>query len=87
MSYHSYFQYGQHVRPRPTVYQPRSWRRRWRQVFVLAFPLTIPIYETRNYVQRVLENAVVYDQLRPATARTRGSRTPLSWYLGKRNAG
>jgi soluble lytic murein transglycosylase len=25
----------------------------------------IPIYETRNYVQRVLENAVVYEAMNP----------------------
>jgi soluble lytic murein transglycosylase len=47
----------------------------------------IPIFETRNYVQRVLENAVVYDAINPERARSRGARTPLSWYLGKRNAG
>ena len=43
----------------------------------------IPIFETRNYVQRVLENAVVYDAISPATARFRGSNAPLSRYLGK----
>jgi soluble lytic murein transglycosylase len=45
----------------------------------------IPIFETRNYVQRVLENAVVYDTLRDGS----GSRTqaPLSFYLGKRTPG
>lgn len=47
----------------------------------------IPIFETRNYVQRVLENAVVYDAINPDRARSRGSRMPLSWYLGKRTAG
>ncbi len=43
----------------------------------------IPIFETRNYVQRVLENAVVYDTLRdrPLPA------APLSFYLGKRTPG
>lgn len=46
----------------------------------------IPIFETRNYVQRVLENAVVYDQLNP---RNTGQRTitPLSRYLGKNRPG
>ena len=29
----------------------------------------IPIYETKNYVQRVVENAAVYEQLNPAQAR------------------
>ncbi len=47
----------------------------------------IPIFETRNYVQRVLENAVVYDAINPERARSRGARTPLSWYLGKQSAG
>lgn len=47
----------------------------------------IPISETRNYVQRVLENAVVYDAIRPETAQTRGSTRPLSRYLGKNDAG
>ncbi len=42
----------------------------------------IPFTETRNYVQRVLENAVVYDLMNPPRARSR-SKTPLSWYLGK----
>lgn len=45
----------------------------------------IPIFETRNYVQRVLENAVVYDTLRDGG----GSRqqAPLSFYLGKPTPG
>ena len=46
----------------------------------------IPIFETRNYVQRVLENAVVYDLLNPAHARSAGPAN-LSWYLGKRQPG
>lgn len=41
----------------------------------------IPIFETRNYVQRVLENAVVYDLMSPVQ-RT-ASTAPLSRYLGK----
>jgi soluble lytic murein transglycosylase len=46
----------------------------------------IPIFETKNYVQRVLENAVVYDLLHPQRSR---SRPPahLSWYLGKNKPG
>lgn len=44
----------------------------------------IPIFETRNYVQRVLENAVVYDTLRDGRSLP---RAPLSFYLGKRNPG
>lgn len=45
----------------------------------------IPIFETKNYVQRVLENAVVYDSLRDGG----GARpqAPLSFYLGKRTPG
>ena len=43
----------------------------------------IPFSETRNYVQRVLENAVVYDLMNPARAKSQGPR-PLSWYLGQR---
>jgi len=46
----------------------------------------IPFSETRNYVQRVLENAVVYDSLNPQ----RGAgpdRNRLSYYLGKSGPG
>ncbi|MCW3849089.1 lytic transglycosylase domain-containing protein [Sphingomonas sp. LB-2] len=46
----------------------------------------IPIFETKNYVQRVLENAVVYDLLNPERARSHGPAN-LSWYLGKRTPG
>lgn len=46
----------------------------------------IPIYETRNYIQRVMENAVVYEQIYPERAFYKGS-TPLSRFLGKRNPG
>ncbi|HEX7821578.1 MAG TPA: lytic transglycosylase domain-containing protein [Sphingobium sp.] len=46
----------------------------------------IPIFETRNYVQRVLENAVVYDQLNPRNSGLR-TATPLSRYLGKNRPG
>jgi soluble lytic murein transglycosylase len=45
----------------------------------------IPIFETRNYVQRVLENAVMYDHLNPDKARYK-TATPLSNYLGRRPA-
>jgi soluble lytic murein transglycosylase len=47
----------------------------------------IPIYETKNYVQRVLENAVVYDAMNPNYARFRGSNAVLSRYLGKQTPG
>ena len=43
----------------------------------------IPYLETRNYVQRVLENAVVYDLMNPSRAKSRGPAN-LSWYLGRR---
>jgi soluble lytic murein transglycosylase len=43
----------------------------------------IPIFETRNYVHRVLENAVMYDHLHPDKANIRSAR-PLSAYLGQR---
>lgn len=46
----------------------------------------IPLSETRNYVQRVLENAVVYDLLHPETAIMPNSNR-LSAYLGKRTPG
>jgi soluble lytic murein transglycosylase len=42
----------------------------------------IPFSETRGYVQRVLENAVVYDTLNPATALI-PKQNRLSAYLGK----
>ena len=45
----------------------------------------IPITETRNYVHRVLENAVMYDHLNPERARYK-SATPLSKYLGRSTA-
>jgi soluble lytic murein transglycosylase len=46
----------------------------------------IPFGETRNYVQRVLENAVVYDLMNPARAKSRGPNN-LSWYLGRSRGG
>jgi soluble lytic murein transglycosylase len=46
----------------------------------------IPIFETRNYVQRVLENAVMYDHLNPERARYKNA-TPLSHYLGRSTGG
>ncbi|WP_233222368.1 lytic transglycosylase domain-containing protein [Allosphingosinicella deserti] len=46
----------------------------------------IPYSETRNYVQRVLENAVVYDAIR-AQRTGSGSGNRLSFYLGKAGAG
>lgn len=54
-------------------------------VDILDWIEQIPIFETRNYVQRVLENAVMYDHLNPDRARSK-SATPLSNYLGRRTA-
>jgi len=46
----------------------------------------IPFAETRGYVQKVLENAVVYDLLNPSRARG-VTRNRLSSYLGKMKPG
>jgi soluble lytic murein transglycosylase len=46
----------------------------------------IPFFETRNYVQRVLENAVVYEAMNPARASYRGPN-PLSRFIGKSHPG
>lgn len=46
----------------------------------------IPISETRGYVQRVLENAVVYEAMHPSRARMPGPN-PLSRFMGKRQPG
>jgi soluble lytic murein transglycosylase len=43
-------------------------------------------FETRNYVQRVLENAVVYETMYPQRARFKGPN-PLSQFMGKRYPG
>jgi len=45
----------------------------------------IPFTETRGYVQRVLENSVVYDRLNPQVAD--GAPVHLSTYLGKSRPG
>lgn len=46
----------------------------------------IPVFETRNYVARVLENAVVYEAMHPDRASYRGPN-PMSHFLGKRTPG
>ena len=46
----------------------------------------IPIQETRNYVQRVMENAVVYEAMYPDKASYNGPN-PLSHFLGKPTPG
>jgi soluble lytic murein transglycosylase len=56
------------------------------QISMLQWIERIPIYETKNYVQRVLENAVIYDLQHPETAAIK-SANPLSTYLGKSTPG
>lgn len=55
-------------------------------VDVIDWIEAIPFTETRGYVQRVLENAVVYDTLNPGTAMI-PKQHRLSSYLGKNNPG
>ena len=55
-------------------------------VDVIDWIEAIPLSETRGYVQRVLENAVVYDLLNPERARM-PTQHRLTAYLGQRNAG
>ena len=52
---------------------------------ILGWIEAIPLSETRGYVQRVLENAVVYDLLNPKGGQSK--RNPLSTYLGKQQPG
>ena len=50
------------------------------QVDVLKWIEAIPFVETRAYVQRVIENSVVYDSMRPRPAAATGDpRLALSW--------
>lgn len=53
------------------------------QIDILDWIEAIPFSETRGYVQRVLENATVYDLLDPARANMPGQRK-LSGYLARR---
>lgn len=55
-------------------------------VDVVEWIEAIPFAETRTYVWRVLENAVVYDLLHPGQARMPATHR-LSGYLGKRKPG
>ncbi|MEH3106241.1 MAG: lytic transglycosylase domain-containing protein [Sphingomonas fennica] len=55
-------------------------------VDVIDWIEAIPLTETRGYVQRVLENAVMYDLMNPQRARA-PTANRLSWYLGKTTAG
>ncbi len=56
------------------------------QIEMIAWIEKIPLFETRDYVQRVLENAVMYEHLNPNRARNRATH-PLSSYLGKSTPG
>lgn len=56
------------------------------EIDIIEWIEQIPIYETRNYVQRVLENAVVYDVIHPDKAGYNG-KNRVSHYLGKRVPG
>jgi soluble lytic murein transglycosylase len=56
-------------------------------VDVIDWIEAIPLTETRGYVQRVLENAVVYDLMNPGRARVAASGNRLSTYLGRTTAG
>jgi soluble lytic murein transglycosylase len=53
---------------------------------ILGWIEAIPLTETRGYVQRVLENAVVYDLLNPRKGAA-PKPNALSTYLGKRTPG
>jgi len=47
----------------------------------------IPIFETRNYVARVIENAVVYEALHPERIRHGAQPKTVSQFIGKRTPG
>jgi soluble lytic murein transglycosylase len=55
------------------------------QVDVVEWIEAIPFDETRSYVQRVIENSVVYDSLRPAQSHQ--TALHVSRYLGKSQPG
>jgi soluble lytic murein transglycosylase len=56
------------------------------QVDMVDWIEAIPFTETRGYVQRVLENAVVYSLMYPQHSQASRS-APLDWYLGRRPGG
>jgi soluble lytic murein transglycosylase len=47
----------------------------------------IPYSETRAYVQRVIENSVVYDSIRNSNANAQQTAMHVSRYLGKDRPG
>ena len=57
------------------------------QVDVLKWIEAIPYVETRAYVQRVIENSVVYDSIRSSSAGTQQTAMQVSRYLGKDHPG
>ena len=60
---------------------PRNGSRNW-----VEWIEQIPIFETKNYVQRVIENAVVYQRMNPDKAGYGGPKS-VSWFLGKNTPG
>ena len=46
----------------------------------------LPFHETRGYITRVIENAVVYEALNPARASYKGPN-PAGHFLGKKAGG
>ena len=56
-----------------------------RGVDILKWIEAIPFSETKGYVQRVIENSVVYDSLRPSAQQQ--SAVHVSRYLGKSRPG
>jgi soluble lytic murein transglycosylase len=56
------------------------------EIGIMEWIEKIPLSETRDYVYRVLENAVMYDHLHPDRARYK-KPYPLSHYLGKSTPG
>jgi soluble lytic murein transglycosylase len=56
------------------------------QIDMVDWIEAIPFSETRGYVQRVLENAVVYGLMYPQHSHASRS-APLDWYLGRRPGG
>jgi soluble lytic murein transglycosylase len=66
----------------------RKWVRNYgdpRHTDVLRWIEAIPFTETKGYVQRVIENSVVYDSMRPAQSPQ--SAMHVSRYLGKNRPG
>lgn len=57
------------------------------QVDMLKWIEAIPYVETRAYVQRVIENSVVYDSIRNSNANAQQTAMHVSRYLGKDRPG